>query len=62
MRENKISPLGGGRMKKALVRKWEKNGMRFVQVNEKIYVLVDDVVDDLENIREILMIKPGEGE
>ena len=46
-------------MKKALVRKWEKNGMRFVQVNEKIYVLVDDVVDDLENIRETLMRKLG---
>ena len=46
-------------MKKALVEKWEHNGMRFVQVNEKIYVLVDDVVDDLENIRETLMRKLG---
>jgi len=43
-------------MKKSLVEKWEHNGMRFVQVNEKIYVLVDDVVDDLENIRELSLL------
>jgi len=39
-------------MKKKVNEKWERNNMHYIKLDDKVYILVDDIIEELKRVKE----------